>query len=1513
MRNTLRITTCISLVTLGLAMPIWAQVGNSVVTGIVTDQTDARIPGVTVTATNKQTTVQTTAISNESGVYNMPNVLPGTYTLRASLPGFQAQVYENVNLGGNETRRFNFTLQVATAATSVEVSVDAQQLLTQTGGTVGDVLPEQAVRDLPLVGNDVLDLVNVLGGVQLAPQGTLSFGADVNQSGAASRWTTLAGVSATFTNTSVNGLTVTDSFYAGIGEPDNTSGILSVTRINPDLVGEVRLILTPVDAELGRGNGQIQVTTRSGTNKYSGSVRWDVRNPALNARTWAENSIADSARLRENCNFTERGDCTSPVNWYNQNEFTGSYGGPIIKNKTFFFALYDQQIHRARTPINNTVLTPCARNGIFRYYPDWVSGNVLTPTPGAPPPGGSIPGTTARPVVDVNGTPVRPSINRDGTPYTDNLRYVSVFGPINFANFPTSVAPDCSNIPLVNGTQAGASSSGTAWDPNRWNNDPSGFVAKVFNEMPSANNFEIGDGLNTAGNRYVRPRRGADGGSVFGTGTPGDNTNRKQINVKIDHNFTASHKLATQLSYERDDAQTNPPNYQQGWWGTTARRPLSLAANFSSTLSPSMVNEFRFGLRRTSNNLIEAFDSPDVRDAARGFFPVINGIPVQVDLPIVASPMMTTSSPSQSNITRTFTFSDTFSLSRGQHAFRFGGEFRANRAVVDGGYNVYNYPRLSPGSGTVPVRIPSCGANCDFNTLLDTNANYGNGNVNHFQDGNLSNIENLLLLKSGSVGNMRQFYWVQDVNRLNYFESYSTATTKQRIWLQHEAALFFQDDWKMTRNFTLNPGLRWEYYGPPWEGRGMLPTPVGSNLAGAFGISGDNWDDWWQSNPKTNGKPTAMEHVGPHSPNPDRSIYQKDKNNFGPVLGFSWQLPWFGQGKTVVRGGYSITFQGGGNFAALDGTAGEVPGSVYDQNNFLAAPNTYIRMADFGTNIKTMTTPATFNFRDYPYTTVVPLPPDPSNPAQAFKPMSPVGLRQRPIFGIPTEFYDDSYAAPYIQNFTLAVTRNVSRKITVDVRYVGTVARKLFSEQPVNSPNFLTNGLKEAFDLARAGQESPLLDALTSSVNGAFGGSGSRWLRNQTAGCPTFLFQSISMRDSLAIGHYADVADCLAYTNGSIVPAVPGEQGLVLHNSVNARFPTGVPDNFIIANPQFGNLNIVTNANKSNYHSLQGQLTLRPTAGFSYQGTFTWSRLLGSPSAANMFQFQGSGLVAYYSMDRRNEDYGLLGQHRTLDYRGHSTFTLPIGPNKLFFGNTSGWVGRVLEDWQLSTIFNISTGIPMTPVGRSGLYESRNSSNFAAFAFPTAIAPVDLTQAGVAMFGNFAGKGEVQWKEGAPTGTYFPGVTFARPPDPQCNGVSNVISPGDPGPSLQTQCRAMMSALAVVDANGNQTIVAQNVQPGTRGNLGVNTMEGPGWWALDGSLSKRFQITESKRVQIRFDATNILNHPQPCAPTLCPGDGRGTNLALNPFTFGPLGAFGSIANKSLSAPRQFQGTIRFDF
>src|SRR5499426_420397 len=154
----------VSLVLVCMLGNAMAQSGNSGLTGTVEDASKALIPGVSIIATNVETGVSTSAITNESGAYNIPSLIPGTYKLTAELAGFRAATYTNIALGTSETKRFNFTLQVGGVATAIEVTVDAGALLTTSSATVDNVLPEYKVRELPLVGDDILDLIGVLGG-----------------------------------------------------------------------------------------------------------------------------------------------------------------------------------------------------------------------------------------------------------------------------------------------------------------------------------------------------------------------------------------------------------------------------------------------------------------------------------------------------------------------------------------------------------------------------------------------------------------------------------------------------------------------------------------------------------------------------------------------------------------------------------------------------------------------------------------------------------------------------------------------------------------------------------------------------------------------------------------------------------------------------------------------------------------------------------------------------------------------------------------------------------------------------------------------------------------------------------------------------------------------------------------------------------------------------------------------------------------------------------------------------
>ena len=154
-----------TFVCLLVATASFAQINNATLTGTVADATGAVLPGVTITVTNKATGVVTQTLSNEAGAYNIQSLIPGTYVVSGDLPGFQKQTYQDVTLGNAVTVRLNFTLQVANQAQSVEVTIAADTLIATSSPTIGQVLSEKKVSDLPVVGNNVLDMLNVLGGL----------------------------------------------------------------------------------------------------------------------------------------------------------------------------------------------------------------------------------------------------------------------------------------------------------------------------------------------------------------------------------------------------------------------------------------------------------------------------------------------------------------------------------------------------------------------------------------------------------------------------------------------------------------------------------------------------------------------------------------------------------------------------------------------------------------------------------------------------------------------------------------------------------------------------------------------------------------------------------------------------------------------------------------------------------------------------------------------------------------------------------------------------------------------------------------------------------------------------------------------------------------------------------------------------------------------------------------------------------------------------------------------------
>ncbi len=1382
----------------------FGQSSNASIGGSVQDSSQAFIPGVTVTATNIETGVASTAISNESGTYNIPSLLPGTYKLTAELPGFKTQIFNDIKLGQGVAARYNFTLQVGAVDQAVEVTAQATAVLAESSPTIGQVLAEKTVRELPLVTNNVLDLMSTMAGVRGNP---------------GSESTTFAGIGAGMVNTVRDGLSVQDGRYL--------DGVNASTIVNPDMVGEFRVILAPVDAELGRGNGQVQILTRSGTNQFHGSAVWNIRNSKLDANTWSNNKQVVNGVWRP-----------SQPPWFNRNQITGSLGGPIAKNRTFFFTLWDQQFERERNVIRAIVLTDCARNGIFRYWDGWANGNTLqvTNTAGANP---------AIASVDSFGNPLRPAINPNGTPYSGQLRYFSVFGRV--VNTPTRA--DCSD----------ASLQGPSWDTLRTGLDPVGVTQKYIGVMAHPNIFDGGDGLNTAVNQWVRSTN-SNGGAGTATGTD-DNLNRKQINTKIDHNFSARNKLAANYSYQWTGGNYAPTTWAGGLNSELIRRPSVLTVNFTSTITSNLLNEARFGVRRNWLVIHPPWESTDAETQKAATALLLQGsqnypiayVPASVGLNATQGIMSANNYSCQTNCAQQgatsplYDYADTLSWTRGKHAFKGGVDVRLGHS---NGYATPTapIPKATGGAGLNPTQVFSNSTN--FPGLVQNNQTLAN---------------QLLYFLSGSVDNAAQVYFMKDPKNLTKWSDYFSGR-KYIDTTQHEMSAFFKDDWKVRPSLTLNLGLRWEYYGVPYERQGLTAVPAGGGLS-LFGVSGRSFNTWlYPYNPINLDLLTKVELVGPNTPNPNKSMYPDDWNNFGPAVGFAWQVPWFGKGRTNVRGGYQISYSGGGRAQPIDNNILNNPGFVNIAQTNGPTDGTY------------------FDLRNLPG--LIPITP-------SSLPLQPIPVQKQNQNGAA---FDPNYSTPYVQNLTLSVTRDLRRNLTLDIRYIGTRGIKLNSTGPfagaidLNTPDVFYNpALLDAIDRTRKGENVALFDQMFLGLN----------LNPGVRGCdpanPTVLCGAVdgttqrgsqhlrlssTFRSALANGDYVSVANLLNYFNGigtgptGAVPGVPGERGTVLcRANLGFNVPDGTaipggpvvraglfPANWITSNPQFNQANYYSNTGKSNYHSLQVQTTLRPTQGLTYQGTYVWSRALQIPA------------TGYTDPLARDLDYVLGPTHITHDFRSNGTFSLPIGPGQLLLRNSSGVLARIVEGWQTSFILNLSTG---TPASISATYLQNGTT-----ASPTGLYANSVPD----IVGPFPVKdfGKVRWN--GDYGSYFEPGRFTKVSDPQCGTV---------GVDLKPYC----TLLAVADAK-TQQILLQNPKPRTRGTLGQQTMELPGQWSFDAAMTKIVRISESKALQVRMDATNVFNHPVPNSPVL------NINDNTNPFGF--------VQSKG-NQTRQFKAQLRYNF
>src|ERR1700726_3469760 len=323
----------------GVAMHIdvQAQVAGGTITGTVLDSSGRLIPNVSVSITNVATGINRTVTTNEDGLYIAPNLLPASYELTFTSPGFKTDVRSGIELTVGATVSLNMTMQVGGSKEIVQVQTEAPDVQLATSD-IGAVVNATTVRELPLNGRSWTDLAALQPGVETiqtqpsfatgAARGTRGFGQQLTISGARPQQN----------NYRLDGISLND--YAN-GAPGSVLG----GNLGVDAIQEFSVLTSNYSAEYGKtSGGVVNAITRSGTNAFHGSVYEFLRISALDARNFFESNSTRKAPFK-------------------RNQFGGTIGGPIIKDHTFFFA--DFESNRQSKGIANIdfVPSPAARSG----------------------------------------------------------------------------------------------------------------------------------------------------------------------------------------------------------------------------------------------------------------------------------------------------------------------------------------------------------------------------------------------------------------------------------------------------------------------------------------------------------------------------------------------------------------------------------------------------------------------------------------------------------------------------------------------------------------------------------------------------------------------------------------------------------------------------------------------------------------------------------------------------------------------------------------------------------------------------------------------------------------------------------------------------------------------------------------------------------------------------------------------------------------------------------------------
>jgi hypothetical protein len=358
-----------------------AQAVTGTILGSVTDTSGAAVPGTTVTLTNAGTGLVRVVVTDSNGEYTVPSLPTGLYRLAAELPGFKTAMLSDIQLGVDQRLRFNISLEVGTVSETVTVS-GTSPLVQISSSELGTTVQEEQIRTLPLNGRNFVNLTRTVPGVVRGIPG-----ANIDGAGSLA-WRASASFSA-------NGQRPRDNNYMLDGVDNNETWLQTVVLFpSVDALDEFKLQTSTYSAEFGRSlGGVVNLQIKSGTNAMHGSLFEFMRNDALDANNF----------------FNNRAGRPKPP--FSQHQYGGTIGGPILKDKTFYF--FDYQGYRVNQGATYLSTVPSARMRAGDFSE--INRVIYDPLTGQPFPGNVIPGNRFDPASRNIVSQLIPEANTAGT------------------------------------------------------------------------------------------------------------------------------------------------------------------------------------------------------------------------------------------------------------------------------------------------------------------------------------------------------------------------------------------------------------------------------------------------------------------------------------------------------------------------------------------------------------------------------------------------------------------------------------------------------------------------------------------------------------------------------------------------------------------------------------------------------------------------------------------------------------------------------------------------------------------------------------------------------------------------------------------------------------------------------------------------------------------------------------------------------------------------------------------